>query len=139
MLHLKLKSEVCQIYQIFIILIVIIIIINWSSSSYSQSKSPSAAAAAPRMIFGTLMSYFISLQILGRKVRSPVGKKVDWVEGAFTFYFLSTTIHKNSSQYCIVSLAYPFYRLDWAFSGLQYCYIISFLFWKGLRVWPRYL
>ena len=35
-----------------------------------------------------------------------------------------------------MSLAYPVYRLDWAFLVLQYCSIISFLFWKGLRMWP---
>ena len=90
------------------------------------------------MIFGTWMSYFTSWEILENKVRSPVGKKVDWVEGTFTFYFLSTTIHNNSSQNCIVSLTYPVYRLDWAFSVLQYCSIISFLFWKGLRMWPLF-
>ena len=36
-----------------------------------------------------------------------LAKKEDGVEGTFTFYFLLMTIHKNSSQYCIVSLAYP--------------------------------
>ena len=84
------------------------------------------------------MSYYISWQILENKVRSPVGKKVDWVEGTFTFYFLSTTIHNNSSQNCIVSLTYPVYRLDWAFSVLQYCSIICVRFWKGLKMWPLF-
>ena len=53
------------------------------------------------MIFETWMSYSISCQILENKVRVPVSKKKDWVEGTFTFSFLSTIIHKNSSQYWI--------------------------------------
>ena len=43
------------------------------------------------------------------------------LEGLFTFYFLSTKIHKYSYKYCIVkegkdgmSCIYPVYRLDWA-------------------------
>ena len=54
------------------------------------------------MIFGTWMSYFLSCQILENKVRSPVSKKKDWVEGSFTFSYVSTIFHKKSSQYWVV-------------------------------------
>ena len=48
------------------------------------------------------MGFFISCQILDNKAWSPVSKKNDWVEGTFTFSFLSMIIHKIISQYWIV-------------------------------------
>ena len=48
------------------------------------------------------MSYFLSCQILENKVRSPVSKKINWVEGTFTFSFLAMIIHRVNSQYWIV-------------------------------------
>ena len=47
------------------------------------------------------MTYSISWQILENKARSPVPEE-DWVKGTFTFYSISTKIHKNSSPYHIV-------------------------------------
>ena len=62
---------------------------------------PPSSSTAPTMIFGTRMSYLISWQILENKARCPVPEE-DWVKGTFTFYSISTKIHKNSSPYHIV-------------------------------------
>ena len=62
---------------------------------------PPSSSTAPTMIFGTRMSYLTSRQILENKARSPVPEE-DWVKGTFTFYSISTKIHKNSSPYHIV-------------------------------------
>ena len=58
-----------------------------------------SSSIAPRMIFGTWLSWKISMN----KVRSPVRKKKrHWVKGNFILYFFSTIIHKDSSQFWIL-------------------------------------